>query len=200
MSYSRTQHSDSCESQTNNTLIPSLSLYQLSFHLIWFFMSRSTVFQLCRDGVFLGWTIMCLAQEHNTVRREPMAPRSWVKHSTNWATALHLHLNDNHRSREHKVVNIFLSKDHQFKCMLWVLKGTHWDDSFEYPHHMFCLRNKKINYYALSSGNMNTSISCPMDMISKCSCFQILSISEYKIKWLLEAVQCTGLIPYKICI
>ena len=41
-------------------------------------------------------------------------------------------------------MNIFLV--HQFKHLFWCSKEqSHWDCSFEYPHHMFWLRNKKIN-------------------------------------------------------
>ena len=36
---------------------------------------------------------------------------------------------------------------YQFKHMFWVLKRTvSWDGSFEYPQHMFRLRNKKSNF------------------------------------------------------
>ena len=35
----------------------------------------------------------------------------------------------------------------QFKHVFWVLKRTiSWDGSFEYPQHMFWLRNKKNNF------------------------------------------------------
>ena len=44
---------------------------------------------------------------------------------------------------QHKIVNIFLP------IMLSICFGcskepSHWDGSFEFPQHMFCLRNKKI--------------------------------------------------------
>ena len=53
------------------------------FWLIWFFTSKSTMFQLCQDGVFLGWTstkqgLMCLAYRHNAeppVRLKPATYR-----------------------------------------------------------------------------------------------------------------------------
>ena len=35
---------------------------------------------------------------------------------------------------------------------------SHWDGSFEYPQHMFCLRNEKIFFnYAVLSGRLYTS-------------------------------------------
>ena len=30
-------------------------------------------------------------------------------------------------------------------CFGCLKEPSHWDGSFEYPQHMFCLRNKKIN-------------------------------------------------------
>ena len=40
---------------------------------------------------------------------------------------------------------------HQFEHMFWVLEEpSQWDGSFEYPQHMFWLRNKKINFFVCS--------------------------------------------------
>ena len=52
-----------------------------------------------------------------------------------------------HRSCERKNVNIFLSisKNICFGCSKEL---SHWDGSFEYPQHMFWLRNKK-KYFSI---------------------------------------------------
>ena len=68
--------------------------------LIWFFMSKSTIFSVMSRQVFLGRTsfkqkLMCLAQGHNAVmpvRFDPATPRSCVKALYHWATALPLKL------------------------------------------------------------------------------------------------------------
>ena len=78
-----------------NFLITVVTECALSVYLLWRkLMLQDTCF-VCfdslhpsqQDGFFLGWTsnkqrIMCLAQEHNTVRLKPALPWSWVKHST----------------------------------------------------------------------------------------------------------------------
>ena len=47
-----------------------------------------------------------------------------------------------------KLVWGYLEKYYRYELhMLWVLKEpSHWDRSFEYPQHMFWLRNKKISF------------------------------------------------------
>ena len=47
---------------------------------IWFFTSHQQYFSYVGTGL-PGPELMCLAQRHNTVRLEPAAPRSRVKHS-----------------------------------------------------------------------------------------------------------------------
>ena len=52
---------------------------------------------------------------------------------------------------ECKIVNIFLPIS--FNICFWVLKEpSHLDSSFEYPQHMFWLRNKK-NYFLVRTLN-----------------------------------------------
>ena len=46
---------------------------------------------------------------------------------------------------KHKTVNIFLPISHKI-CFGCSQEPSHWDGSFEYPQHMFWLRNKKINF------------------------------------------------------
>ena len=45
-----------------------------------------------------------------------------------------------------KIVNIFLSISLN-KCFSGLKEPSHWGGSFEYPQHMFWLRNKKISYW-----------------------------------------------------
>ena len=48
-----------------------------------------------------------------------------------------------------KIVNIFLLISFNI-CFGCSKESSHWDGAFEYPQHMFWLRNKKINFrYAL---------------------------------------------------
>ena len=50
------------------------------------------------------------------------------------------------QKNEHKIVNIFLPISFNI-CFGCSKKTSHWDSSFEYPQHMFWLRNKKINFF-----------------------------------------------------
>ena len=47
-----------------------------------------------------------------------------------------------------KIVNIFLPSSFNI-CFGCSKEPSHWDGSFEYPQHMFWLKSKKINWYAL---------------------------------------------------
>ena len=45
-------------------------------------------------------------------------------------------------------------------CFVCLKEPSHGDGSFEYPQHMFWLRNKKINFsYALLSGGLQSLIN-----------------------------------------
>ena len=45
-------------------------------------------------------------------------------------------------------------------CFVCLKEPSHRDGSFEYPQHMFWLRNKKINFsYALLSGGLKSLIN-----------------------------------------
>ena len=50
---------------------------------------------------------------------------------------------------EHKILNILLSIGLSI-CLRCSEELSHWDDSFEYPQHMFWLRNKNNFDYTLN--------------------------------------------------
>ena len=50
------------------------------------------------------------------------------------------------KNYQRKIVNIFLSI-HFNICFGFSKEPSQWDGSFEYPQHMFWLRNKKINFW-----------------------------------------------------
>ena len=58
---------------------------------------------------------------------------------------------------KHKIAIIFLSISLNM-CYVHSKEPSHWDGSFEFPQHMFWLRNKKIFFrYALLSGGLGMS-------------------------------------------
>ena len=86
---------------------------------------------------------------------------------------------------ERKIGNIFLSID--INMCLWCLKEpSHQDGSFEYPQHMFWVKNKKIifNYAHLSIGlqqvNSRYRLRLP-SVLRRCSC-SVFVVSPFLIR------------------
>ena len=109
----------------------------------------STIFQLNRDGSswvepVLSWDKCVLLKDHNPVtpvRLEPAAPLSRVKHSTTEPLCSLIHRFRITKFLSKKIVNIFFPMRF-YICFGRSKEPSHWDGSFEYPQHMFRLRNK----------------------------------------------------------